>query len=387
MPRFLLALILVALICSLIGYLPLPQSDRYAYPLHSWTWWTVKNVRDRMAGNKQKPNVALLGSSLMVVAMAETDATWSKQRIDLTTYRDARYFDYLMNQRCSSGQKKFHTINLSSPGQIPSDAYLTLKMVLAEGARPSRVIYGMAPRDVFDSTLSSPFETEAYRYLSRLVPTSELDAVLQENSWSGLNRRATKVIPLLNRSIDLQMFTTVSISKQLEPVLHQSPNLSLAERMQLLNGFAPLAMEPGFIHAEVADSRKVEQQYSDNLADYVARYRNPSAQFYQGQIASLGLLIRLCKAQDLKLTLVNMPIQKCNSDLLDRSSLSRYKSDLRKISEQQKVRYVDLCNFDRYSKRNYRDSVHLNGFGGRTFVNELTSSFNSSATQEPNCPE
>src|SRR5262249_6607891 len=204
----------------LLGVLLPPLNDRFQYPVHTWTWWTVKNVRDRCstiksertekmrsnqkerseAGERPDCRVVLLGSSLMVVAMAECDSTWLKERIDLTTYRDARYFDERIQHLFDRNPG---TLNLSAPGQVPSDAYLTLKFALKQGIKPDLIVYGLAPRDFLDGTMQSPFDSECYRYLNRLVPAVELNAVLNDGSIESVFRSVCSSTPILERSIDL----------------------------------------------------------------------------------------------------------------------------------------------------------------------------------------
>ncbi len=373
MPRFISALFLTALLSCAAALVPC-TADRFAYPLHGWTWWSAREVRAKLgpgdAGTKQ--NVLLLGSSLMVVAMAESDATWSHQRIDLTTYRDARYFDDRLNT-ASSKRPSARTINLSAPGQIPSDAYLTMKFALASGLRPNLVVYGIAPRDLLDSTLSSPFDTECYKYLCRLVSADELNKVLPNNCWQRISRQFNSASPLLQRSIDFQLQTDQVANmalKALSERLHLR-KISLAERMLLLKNYKPLEMEPEFIHAEIAVRGEVEKLYSDNLSDYVARYRKPRLDFYEGELAALKMLAELCQSEHIEFVLVNMPIRKCNADLIEPGVQAAYLSDLFKLSRSCRVRFYDLCDYKMYQKDDFRDSVHLNGFGGMKFIDKL----------------
>ncbi|MBX3075472.1 hypothetical protein KF913_16190 [Candidatus Obscuribacterales bacterium] len=377
MPKFFVSLFIFLLIALWFGQFASFVQNRYEYPLHSWSWWTVKELRSIAGISRSKsnvrepsPNTVLLGSSLMVVANAECDATWSNERLDLTTYRKARYFDEVMasadelNECCS--------INLSAPGQIPSDAFLTLQEAVNEGLHPSLVIYGIAPRDFIDSTMSSPFETEGYKYLSRLVSTERIDSKLRDGVVQNLNRQLLTSIPLLRYAVDLQMACSKSTLELRDSLLRRGfETMSLEKRMALISTYKPLDMVPGFIHAEIANEAEVEKLYADNLSDYKARYARPKAEFYDGQLSCLEELARFCMDNQIGLVVVNMPIRKCNLDLLSPGIRSKYLADVSHISTEYGAEFVDLCEVDNYSKGDYRDSVHLNGFGGRKFLDRL----------------
>jgi hypothetical protein len=308
----------------------------------------------------------------MVVAMAEGDATWSGRRFDLTTYRKARYFDSVMADNVGTPQS---TISLAAPGQVVSDAYLTLKEGLNEGLKPRLVIYGIAPRDFIDSTMQSPFDTECYRYVSRLISAKELEPLLRSDVVSTLFRSISSALPLSRQALDLQMEFSKTLTSWGDRALNNGLSVQampLEKRMTILSSYEPLDMVPGFIHAEVAHREDIVRQYRDNLDDYKARYRKPSSRFYDGQLGCLSKLIDLCESNGIDLIVVNMPIRKCNVDLLDSGVYTRYLSDVSKlVSSSKRAKYRDLCDFSLFEKQDYRDSVHLNGFGGIKFSNQL----------------
>ncbi|MDZ4834854.1 MAG: hypothetical protein SGJ27_13835 [Candidatus Melainabacteria bacterium] len=403
--RFVLSLLIFIVVGYGAGLAIGPIVDKYDYPIHSWSWWSVRGIRDAVDNAKAErapvPNTILLGSSLMVVAMAESDATWSKQRLDLTTYRKARYFDSLLSAQGprpgagslpAQGSKHgslsptpvnapnlklgslLQTINLASPGQLVSDAYLTLKEALNEGLKPRLVIYGIAPRDMIDSTMESALDTECYRYLSRLVPTSELEPLLSSSEVSSLSRKVSSALPLARRSLDIQLKCFETASSWRDKALKNGlagEAMPLEKRMMLLSTYEPLDMVPGFIHAEVAQRADVDKVYRDNSKDYIARYRKPDFRFYNGQLQCLSNLIDLCEQNDIHLMVVNMPLRRCNVDLIDSQIYAKYIKDVSALVAAKGSTYADLCEFQSYSKQDYRDPVHLNGFGGMKFINRL----------------
>ena len=170
---------------------PSPKGDES----RTWTWWTLENL-DHLQ-SQSPPETLFLGSSLMVVGIAECDATVFRERLDLTRYRGARYFDALSSvdsspdssSESSSISQSIDTrvdstelcnrarsgsLNLASPGQLPSDAYLLVLECIRRGVVPSRIIYGIAPRDLYDGTVDNPARTEPFLVLSKSLDVGNL---------------------------------------------------------------------------------------------------------------------------------------------------------------------------------------------------------------------
>jgi hypothetical protein len=66
-----------------------------------------------------------------------------------------------------------------------------------------------------------------------------------------------------------------------------------------------------------------------------------------------------------------MPITRENYNLLDCRWSQKYRTDVAHLCSLHQVAWLDQCQFDQYAHDDYRDSVHLNGFGGKKFVGRL----------------
>src|ERR1700679_3471952 len=175
--------------------------DPYKFPYRGWAWWTFDGLR-KAADQRQEHNVALLGSSLMVSAITCCDANYLHKGLDLTEHHGADYFDHTLQKKFGGS---FKTYNLAAPGQMPSDAYLTLKGMLATANRPDVVIYGVAPRAFIDSSLSNPTDTEPFRFLTRLVSTDECAGGLFRDPLGKLQWFIDRNLYFAHHSLDLQL--------------------------------------------------------------------------------------------------------------------------------------------------------------------------------------
>jgi Protein of unknown function (DUF1574) len=339
-----------------------PENSSY----RGWSWWTIKDIRHATASS----NMVLLGSSLMVAAIAECDANFLKRSLDLATYRGASYLDKMLHDRIGGS---YNSLNLSAPGQMPSDAYLTLKAALNEGVKPNVIVYGIAPRDFLDGTMQSPSDTEAFKYLQRRVDISDCGFDYYASPFGKFDWLLQRSINLYKVSSDWRL-TVERLSRQ---YLSHNGVFNLPEQEGSAGPFAqrlralcrPFNIQPGtFLALQTIDNKAA---MLDNRRDYMDRYRNPDQRLYQTQFRFLNRIATLCADKNIKLILVQMPITRDNVQLLKPALYSKYKSDIAALCTSRNVSLLDLCQFEKYGNDDYRDTVHLNGFGGKKFVDNL----------------
>lgn len=342
--------------------------DHFAYPIHTWSWWTLDSLRAK----RDKTNIAVLGSSLTVSAISESDARFLGQNLDLSTYREARFLDQELTKRLGG---PFRSVNLSAPGLMPSDAYLTLKAAIKLGHKPEAVIYGLAPRDFVDGTLSDATQTETFRVLERVVDSRENAVDLSGSQWTRLWHQLRSNVYLLSIAPDLQMsastfLDTILSASGLQPPAGSASRWGWKERFFLMPTYHPMEMAPGLMFAEATPSSPPTEAPLD-LISYKARYGNPDFVAYRKQLDYLEKVVRLSKAEGIALTLLNMPIRPCNMALLKPGLYARYLKDVKRIALVNDVRFFDMCKPEEYLSSDYRDSVHLNALGGTKFVKRL----------------
>lgn len=369
---FTLSLIAFAAINAGLAYSPYSQTNPEITSYHSWTWWTVNDIR-----HATKPaNVVLLGSSLMVAAIAECDANFLKHSLDLATYRGASYMDKVLRDKLGG---TFNTMNLSAPGQMPSDAYLTLKAALQEGMKPQVIVYGVAPRDFLDGTMQSPSDTEAFKYLRRNVDISDCGFDYFSSAFGKFDWFLQRSVNLYRLSLDCRL-TLEKLSRQ---YLSHNGLVNLPEQEGAAGPFAirlrallrPFNIEPGtFLALQTVNNKS---SMIDNRRDYMDRYRNPDQRLYETQFRFLNRIVDTCAKENIKLILVQMPITQENVQILKPAVYDKYKADLVRVSADNKIKLLDLCKFEQYSKDDYRDTVHLNGFGGKKFVDNLVAAIDA----------
>ncbi|MBC7999750.1 MAG: hypothetical protein IAF58_17485 [Leptolyngbya sp.] len=343
------------------------EGERFTYPYKTWTSWTVEKLRS----DTERRNLAILGSSLTVTALSEADAKLAGHAIDLSDYRDAHFLDHELEKKLHA---KFRSINLSSPGQMPSDAYLTLKSALALGHHPPIVVYAIAPRDFIDGTMDDPTQTEAFKILERVVDTEDAANELAPSGWSKVFQTIKQNCYLVANAIDIQMDTSQTVENLLRPIAALAPgrpNWTWKERFSFFPNYRPMEVMPGALMAEVVSPVWPANVLPGDLSSYRARYHNYNSSAFKKQLDFLKRVSQLCREERIELVLVNMPIQECNLALLSPVARAHYLSEITLFAKQNDISFYDLCKPSEYSTNDYRDSVHLNATGGQKFVQKL----------------
>lgn len=342
------------------------EFDKFKFPYEGWAWWTFNDLRK----STDEHNVALLGSSLMVSAVNNSDAMYLQKELNLANYHNAVYFDKLLEEKFGG---KFKTYNLAGPGQMPSDAYMTLQAMLKTHRRPDVVVYGVAPRDFYDSSMASPVDTEAFRFLHRLVDFDSSWNKLFKSPWDKLNFIFERDVYLYGNALDISMIAHDGVEQALDKLFPPPQGKGMFtywDRIKLLPNYKPGEIHPLAVVVHPQDPG-APPTFSDNTPEYRERYKNPDLKLFRIQHHFLLKLVELCKRERIELVVINMPITLDNIRVLGSYKYMGYVNALRQMAQDHKVHAFDLNDFALYAKEDYHDGVHLNAFGGNKLFNQL----------------
>lgn len=350
----------------LMSFSPPIEFDKFKFPYQGWAWWTFNDLRQ----SSEEHNVALLGSSLMVSAVNNSDAMYTQKELNLAKYHKAVYLDKLLSEKFGG---TFRTYNLAAPGQMPSDAYMTLHAMLKTHQRPDVVVYGVAPRDFYDSSMSSPVDTEPFKFLHRLVNLDDSWNKLFKSPFDKLNFILERDVFLYGNALDISMTVMEKVNETFDKIIPAPTAISAFtywDRIKLLPAYKAGEIHPLAVVVRPQDP-KAPPTFTDNTPEYKERYKNPDLKNYRIQHYFLLKLVELCKRERIELVVVNMPITLENIRVLGSYKYMGYVNALRQMAKDKKTRAFDLNDFALYSLNDYADGVHLNAFGGNKLFRQL----------------
>jgi hypothetical protein len=349
--------------------------NQYDYAYRNWPWWAVYHLRS----TRETFNVALLGSSLMLGSLNQCDSNFTLRNVDATSHHKSVYLEHSLKENFGG---EFKTVNLATPGQTPSDAYLLTKTMLTLGQHPKLIIYGIAPRDFMDNRLLNPADTEPFRYLKRFVPMQEIASDVYQSPLSSLDYWLQNDVYLYEHAMDVQIAFTRRLNSTLERLLPAPVNgvsFSYWDRIKLLPKYKASELRPGDSVNTPIISGVPEGWQRDNVEDYVERYRKPNSQSFNLQLKFLKREFTLCHENNIDLVLVNMPLSSININLLGRRRYENFSDIVGHTSLLRGVRYIDLGSTKSFPIALFQDSAHLTGAGAKQFIDLLTESMKKDA--------
>lgn len=373
--RFFLALIAIAILDLVLKLAWTPtQQQLLENSNHSKMWWAVKDYYESPA-----PDVILLGSSLMQQVVCDGDATSLQRSVDPLDHHRCVHIEQRLRRATSSPVRTF---SLSVPGEFASDAAL-VSSLFTQNKQPARIIYGIAPRDFMDNSLSSPSSTETFRLISRFFPkyaterraySSDIQhcvALVESflSSVSGIYRnRIDFTYTVSNQFRNLSNFVLASQADKSADLLTLKDRRILPEELSL--------------GLQVVKPENDTPMYFDNRAQYICSYQPFRPRIYNAQISYYKDMLRQLRDKSIGVTVVNMPITQDNMDLMIPGFYDGYLRDAKKIAEANGAEFIDLNKKGLFEKRHFKDTVHLNGYGAIKFGELLTEAIQPSTIAE-----
>lgn len=347
-------------------YLPI---DHYNSPNRSWVWWAIKDFRQQ----QQAPDVVLLGSSLMMNALHGGDSTHYNRPENAAFHHRSHYFEELL--------KKKHDQNVSTfafaiGGQMASDAYVISSRVLTGDKKPKTIVYGIAPRDFMDNTLTSPASTETFRYVGRISDLSDEEWEARKGFWERVEYLFSRASFLYQKRLDFVYLQNHGM-KQLLTALGQKMDLNHAPFELRGIALVQLPEDTGPSDLCFTPYIKAQARYANNLDQYRYRYLPFKPKIYLTQLSYLEKLVKFAHDNGIEMVLVNMPITKENMDIMPPNFYNIYKKDVLAVAGKYNAQIIDLNDQKRFPKEYFEDSVHLNGLGAVNFFEVLADKFSS----------
>ena len=335
-------------------------------PNRSLIWWTVNGF----ANEKSAPDIALLGSSLMMTAHHAGDATKLNQvQNEVSHFHSSCLQDFLSER---TGQKPT-TFSFAIAGQMASDSYLIVRSLLVGSKQPKVIVYGIAPRDLIDNTLPSAASTETFKYLSRIDDLSDV-ALSARTSFNELFQFGLeKVIYTLSRRPNLLAWQH-KIAYALAPYGQNAitvNELCLPFKLRQM-AYQELPDDSGANELRVGPYGAQSEPFRDNSSEYRQRYASIKQKTYKSQLSYLEKLMKLTSERGIQLIVVNMPLTPGNIALMPPGFYEQYKNKVSEMAAANRAEFIDMNKPDVFEKKHFADTVHLNGLGGVAFFKMLS---------------
>jgi hypothetical protein len=345
------------------------KTDPTDSPNHCWAYWTAKDWQAAQK-SERKPNTVFFGSSLMVAVVNDGDSSFLQQPLDAVKNHRSKYFETYAARLLG---KPVSTHSFAIGGQMASDACALFRALPAKGEGRPLLVWGVAPRDLVDSSFSDPASTETVRYLDKVSYPQD---VLPESKrvWKQIERQIERSIYLYGKRADFQIVERNLAENIIEKTLGTTFDTIKAPQPLLKIAMAeqPEENSPGqWIVSPYSQKAAKHALWADNSKEYCARYQPFRPKVFNSQSKYMDKLLQQAHEMGFSVILVNMPLTKQNTDLLPAGIYDKYLNRVRELAQKNDAQFVDFNRPGVFSKEDFCDPVHLHGLGAQKFMRKV----------------
>lgn len=339
--------------------------NHYDSPNRSWIYWSVRDFK----AQPKAPDIVLMGSSLMLEALNTGDATYLHAPQTVTLHHTS----YCLQDDIEKiTGKKPSVFSFAIAGQMASDAYAITSTLLKDKSKPNTIVYGIAPRDFMDNTLTNVGSTETFRYLSRVGDLHSAFAASNPPFWDTVDNSLSQISFLYEHRADFLCLQQQAIKnilnlfgKQDYDNYHVPFNL---RKIAMVN----LPEDVACNETQVNPYGDPPVPYLDNLPEYKQRYAHMNNKMFKNQLLYLGKLLQFGKQQNIRIVLVNMPLTADNVSIMPTGFYDQYLQNVSTLASQNNAQLIDFNDPKLFNRGYFADSAHLNGLGGIRFFELLS---------------
>lgn len=339
--------------------------DRFDSPNKSWIWWAVSDFHRQ----PQTPDIVLLGSSLMLEALNTGDATYLHKAQNVSLHHTS---SCLQDDLQAKLGYKPHTFSFAIAGQMASDAYAIASTLLRGKDKPTTIVYGIAPRDFMDNTLTNVTTTETFRYLARVGDLSKTFAAAKPSFFEVMDRGLENISFIYKHRVDLLCMQQHAFKSLLEGIGHRNLDTYKVPFELRRIALKDLLEDVASNETMVCPYGDPPVPYLDNLAEYRQRYAHMNARMFKNQLGYLEQLLQYGKEQKINVVLINMPLTSDNVALMPPGFYQNYLTQIQTLSAKYDSKLIDMNLPGTFNRGYFADSAHLNGLGGMRFFDLLS---------------
>ena len=329
----------------------------------------------------QPPDILLFGSSLMLAAVNEGDATHYKKLVDTATHHYSSYLADLLKNRYGYPISNYC---FAIGGQMASDVYAIAANFVSEKYKPRLIVWGIAPRDLIDAAFPGAITSDTARYMNKIAGKDivgeehkTFNSLIDQSLRRGIfiYRVRDNFLSILKQTVRIlqvqqAMWITSLERGNLEKIVPPPGRQKmLRELMNPRDGtMGDIEVGEWLIGANAEPSKTLK----DNTGEYLVRYNPFKPKTFAAQRGYLEKFLQQQKQVGVKVLLVNMPLTGVNMSLLPATTYDTYLYTVRSLAKKYNADILDLNGDSRFNQSDFFDTAHLNGLGSQKFIEVLS---------------
>jgi hypothetical protein len=310
----------------------------------------AKAVLANFHGLKEKPEVVLMGSSLVRFPFWLSDLKHSN---NVARFNDYSWCEYLEKQVGKKANRSVTIFDMGIDAAMVSDVYLICEKLFVGRDAPRLIVYGTNPRDFMDDLLPSDTGTLSFARLHGLNDLSRSDGLFATNLQEKADLFLQSISPLYQYRREWQE----RLGKFYLTILPEPPTQ------------APLIGPPALSYeqqnlANVDRAKMQDGEWIRSIAEYEARWAKPSQEQFRRQARYLNAFLALAHDRGIEVLLIKMPLTQTNKSLMPQGLITAYDRVIAEEAKRWNVEVIDMKGKFTPGEFYFFDIVHLNAKGG-----------------------
>ena len=342
-------------------------SNRFVFQNRDSCWWAANNF----ISLKKSPGILLVGSSLMCRVVNEGDATFLHHSLNAGEHYRSEHLEQLL----SSPQRSYRTTSLAVGGMNASDVGSLVPALIKKDKKPYAIIYGIAPRDLFDNSLTSPSDAVGFRLAEKIYdfepPVMAMAYHSREAQFNCfVNRCLRAMVPIYNFQDELSIFLRRIFKFHIDSNLPRAAvcDSTVATFSQIQLTKLNLLPEDTQNNCLVKPDDPQHPDQFDFRNNYFLSYNPFKPALYRRQVFFLERFLKYTHDQGIKTVVIKMPLRRDNYGLMPPLFYQVYSRDIDRLSREYGAMVIDAAASPSFTDSDFTDTVHMSGFGSCKLV-------------------
>jgi len=305
---------------------------------------------NKLLTDHNQVNSYVFGDSTADSLCSFADMSHLKVKLNTVTrysYDDAKFAQNQMQEQLGLPLK---IKNAYFGGCLISDQKLMLQKLLENGARPKIIFLTVVPRPFIDTTVEeniSPVKCyfeHRYRNLGQVKGFVELVDYLLATSSSIYKTRSDYFIVLSSLACSI-------LERPLEPF---GTKTSITKKNKVSLAGDEKTIDP---------DRNSDEDLSKLCMSFYKNAYRFDQKTYDFQLQNFKEMLNLLKSKKITTVIVKLPLGRENLELLQKNASAKWNQDVNKLAQQFDVHIVDLQNSNKFTSKDFLDTVHMTGPG------------------------
>lgn len=335
----------------------------------NWVWWASNEFSQK----EQPPQIALLGSSVIMHPLWLQEAAYRNSDVDLVADHRSKYLEHVIRKNAPVNNAE--CFNFALPGSMCSDDFMVVRSMFKGARKPEIVVIALTPRDMMDNRFDGAISSRHYQYLSRFTDTSWFNDLAMPQFSQKVDYYLNRALYFKGPGASIPVIASQYLRTYVGPLLAPLGPSPLDKKTEEDRRFA--LYQPQIEKGLFVAHPHAPDYFIDDQPGMKSRFKTPNDAVFFNQRQWLHLALEGCKKENIKVLLVNMPLSPMAMAIVPPAVYARHIECLKEAATKWDCAFLDANVPGEYTALDFTDWAHMDASGGEKVLNAIGKSIAS----------